>query len=34
VPHLRPDRAAALWDVITGLEDLEDVRVLGTMAAP
>ena len=34
VPHLRPDRAAALWNVITGLEDLEDVRVLGTMAAP
>jgi len=34
VPRFPPQRAAALWDTITALEGLEDVRVLGTMAAP
>jgi aconitate decarboxylase len=33
-PHLPYHRAAALWDAIAALESLEDVRVLGTMAAP
>ena len=34
VPHFPPQRAMALWDAIDRLEGLEDVRVLGTMAAP
>jgi aconitate decarboxylase len=34
VPHLPPQRATALWNAIETLEALEDVRVLGTMAAP
>jgi 2-methylcitrate dehydratase PrpD len=34
VPHLPRERAVALWDAVATLEGLEDVRVLGTMAAP
>ena len=34
LPHFPPQRAMALWNTIGGLEGLEDVRVLGTMAAP
>jgi aconitate decarboxylase len=34
LPHFLPQRAMALWNTIDGLEGLEDVRVLGTMAAP
>jgi 2-methylcitrate dehydratase PrpD len=34
VPRLPPERASALWDAIADLERLEDVRALGTMAAP
>jgi 2-methylcitrate dehydratase PrpD len=34
VPHFPPQRTLALWNAIDGLEGLEDVRVLGTMAAP
>src|SRR5215472_3603959 len=34
LPHFPPQRAMALWNTIDGLEGLEDVRALGTMAAP
>jgi aconitate decarboxylase len=34
LPHFLPQRAMALWNTIDGLEGLEDVRVLGTLAAP
>jgi len=34
VPRLLPERASTLWDAIADLERLEDVRALGTMAAP
>jgi len=34
VPRLPLERASALWDAIADLERLEDVRALGTMAAP
>jgi 2-methylcitrate dehydratase PrpD len=34
LPDFPPQPAMALWDTIDRLEGLEDVRVLGTMAAP
>src|SRR5215472_6742366 len=34
IPHLPRERAAALWDAVATLEGLEDIRILGTMAAP